>query len=204
MRGEIAKAETALVEIQAAALAAGTRPMQASACFAEAMLALSTGNIATAKNRFEDALDLWDRSGAPFETAQARMGLAQSLLALGRTQEADEQARAALKVFTHLGAMPVVAFAEYLLHQIESAPQSHDNGSDLPDLTTRELEVLRLIAVGKSNQEIAGELVLSIRTVERHISNIYTKIGATGTAARSIATALALRHNLTPSPTQSH
>jgi DNA-binding NarL/FixJ family response regulator len=100
--------------------------------------------------------------------------------------------------------MPVVTFAEYILHQIASAPQSHSNGSDLPDLTTRELEVLRLIAVGKSNQEIAGELVLSIRTVERHISNIYTKIGATGAAARSIATALALRHNLTPSPAQSH
>jgi predicted ATPase/DNA-binding NarL/FixJ family response regulator len=63
------------------------------------------------------------------------------------------------------------------------------------DLTAREVEVLRLIAMGKSNQEIASDLVLSRRTAERHISNIYQKIGATGKVARATATAYALRHN---------
>lgn len=67
-----------------------------------------------------------------------------------------------------------------------------------PDgLTKREVEVLRLIAAGKSNQEIAWELVLSLRTVERHIANIYQKIGATGRTARATATAYALKHGLT-------
>ncbi|HET9495645.1 MAG TPA: tetratricopeptide repeat protein [Chloroflexia bacterium] len=65
------------------------------------------------------------------------------------------------------------------------------------DLTVREMEVLRLIAAGKSNQEIAQGLVLSLRTVERHISNIYQKIGATGRIARATATAYAMRHGLT-------
>jgi predicted ATPase/DNA-binding CsgD family transcriptional regulator len=65
------------------------------------------------------------------------------------------------------------------------------------DLTEREVEVLRLIAAGSSNQEIARELVLSLRTVERHISNIYQKIGATGRVARATATAYALKHGLT-------
>jgi predicted ATPase/DNA-binding CsgD family transcriptional regulator len=69
--------------------------------------------------------------------------------------------------------------------------QPHPN-----DLTEREMEVLRLIAAGKSNQEIAQGLVLSLRTVERHISNIYQKIGATGRIARATATAYALRHGL--------
>ena len=65
------------------------------------------------------------------------------------------------------------------------------------DLTEREVEVLRLIAAGKSNQQISAELVLSLRTVERHISNIYQKIGATGKVARATAATYALRHGLT-------
>jgi DNA-binding CsgD family transcriptional regulator len=65
------------------------------------------------------------------------------------------------------------------------------------DLTEREVEVLRLIAAGKSNQEIAQELVLSLRTVERHISNVYEKIGVHGKAARVSASAFATKHGLT-------
>jgi DNA-binding NarL/FixJ family response regulator len=63
-------------------------------------------------------------------------------------------------------------------------------------LTQREIEVLRLIAVGKSNQKIAEELILSIRTVERHVSNIYEKIGVHGNTARAAATAYAFSHGL--------
>ena len=81
----------------------------------------------------------------------------------------------------------------------DSGQVSTTRGHESPypdDLTEREVEVLRLIAVGKSNQEIGQELVLSRRTVERHISNIYLKIGATGKVARAAATAYALRHGL--------
>jgi ATP/maltotriose-dependent transcriptional regulator MalT len=62
------------------------------------------------------------------------------------------------------------------------------------ELTTRELEVLGLIAAGRSNREIAAELVLSVRTVERHIENIYGKIGASGRVSRAIATAYVYTH----------
>ena len=68
------------------------------------------------------------------------------------------------------------------------------------NLTPREVEVLRLLAAGKSNQEIATELVLSIRTAERHIANIYEKIGARGKTARAAATAFAFAHGLLPAP----
>lgn len=65
-------------------------------------------------------------------------------------------------------------------------------------LTPREGEVLRLLAAGKSNREVAAELVLSIRTAERHIANIYEKLGAHGKTARAAATAFAFSHGLIP------
>ncbi|HET9223667.1 MAG TPA: LuxR C-terminal-related transcriptional regulator, partial [Roseiflexaceae bacterium] len=82
-----------------------------------------------------------------------------------------------------------------------SAPQETPSGPVAPlepaGLTPREIEVLRLITAGKSNQEIAHELTLSVRTVERHISNIYQKIDVYGNTARAAATAYAFSHGLT-------
>jgi DNA-binding NarL/FixJ family response regulator len=69
------------------------------------------------------------------------------------------------------------------------------------ELTAREVEVLRLLAAGKSNREIAAEMVISIRTAERHIANIYEKIGAHGKTARAAATAFAFSHSLIPQQT---
>ena len=171
--------------------------MQASARFAAGVVAMAAANYDTAKDCFEDAIDLWMRSDAPYETALARLELAQALLALGRHQAAAQQAREALDVFNQLGALPDAARAAALIGKIASTPRGRgDTTPTLADLPPRELEVLRLIAAGKSNQEIARELVLSIRTVERHISNIYTKVGASGTDAGAIATTYALHHGL--------
>ena len=75
-------------------------------------------------------------------------------------------------------------------------PSSRDK-TRTGELTEREIQVLHLIASGKSNQQIASELVLSLRTVERHISNIYQKIGAHGKAARVSATTYAAKHGIT-------
>ena len=86
---------------------------------------------------------------------------------------------------------PLLERATVLRAQIESGPKP---APTLPDgLTQREVEVLRLISVGKSSREVAEELVLSIRTVERHITNIYGKINARN---RADATAYALGHDL--------
>lgn len=74
----------------------------------------------------------------------------------------------------------------------------------IAELTAREVQVLRLLAAGKSNREIAAELVLSIRTAERHIANIYEKLGAHGKTARAAATAFAFSHGLVPQPTNGH
>ena len=95
--------------------------------------------------------------------------------------------------------------SEYLegaVSQAEAAPPPQGDGGLLPsglELTPRELEVLRLVAAGKSNQDIARSLVLSVRTVERHVSNIYIKLGATGPTARATTAAFALQHGVMPS-----
>jgi DNA-binding NarL/FixJ family response regulator len=88
-----------------------------------------------------------------------------------------------------------VLSAQALAFGASSAEAPTPGGPSAPDgLTPRELEVLRLLASGRSNREIAEELVLSVRTVERHVTNLYAKIGARGKAD---ATAYAFRHNLT-------
>jgi predicted ATPase/DNA-binding CsgD family transcriptional regulator len=105
------------------------------------------------------------------ELLQAALGLMEQLSMEGEAQKVREQ----------LGALskPVATRVSFPDH-----------------LTRREVEVLRLIAAGEDNQSIAALLVLSVRTVERHISNIYSKIGAAGAASRAMATAYALRHDL--------
>jgi DNA-binding NarL/FixJ family response regulator len=197
-RGDRAQARLALAELEAIATTVATGPLRASVSFAAGLVAAAEGEYKTACRHFEDAVDLYKRSGAPFETAQARIGLARALLALGRIQAADQQARKAQEALQWLGAVPEADRAAALLRDIEAIPYKQIALTPrMADLTPREIEVLRLIAAGKSNQEIAAILVLSVRTVERHISNIYAKIGASGAVARATATAYAFHHGLT-------
>ena len=96
-----------------------------------------------------------------------------------------------LQISAELGMLPLMDRSAALRAQHQSG---HDSVPDSPDgLTRREVEVLRLIANGQSSRYVADELVVSVRTVERHIANIYLKINA---RTRSDATAYALRHEL--------
>src|SRR5262249_52362294 len=95
MRGDHIRAEAVLAELRAATAIVATRSMEASIRSAEGAIAAATADYDTAKSCFQDAVDLWTRSGAPFEAALARVGLARSLLALGRTQAAEQHAREA-------------------------------------------------------------------------------------------------------------
>ena len=195
--GAVEQAAQTSTELQSIATAITTEPLRAAADYVEGAVAAARGDHETALRKYEDAVDLYMRNGAPFETAQARLGLARALLLLGRIPAARQQARKALEAMQELGAAREAERAAALLRDIETAP--HEQIALAPgmaDLTPREIEILRLIAAGKSNQEIAAVLVLSVRTVERHISNIYSKIGASGAVARATATAYALHHGL--------
>ena len=155
----------------------GTTASAAAASFAEGMLAAAAGSWEEARRAFEDAVDLYARAGGRWE-ARAR---APSAGARRCARSATTRRPSARR------APPTRRCAPSARARRRPTPPPAPAG-----LTAREVEVLRLVARGRSNQEIATELVLSVRTVERHIANIYDKIGASGRAARAAAASYAL------------
>ncbi len=125
---------------------------------------------------------IWQDLDAPYEAARTRALVADACRRLGDDEAADLELEAARESFRRLGAAPDLARTE-----------TRDDRSDTHGLTRRELEVLRLIAAGHSNRVIATHLVISERTVERHVSNILAKLGA---SSRTGATAYAYEHRL--------
>jgi DNA-binding NarL/FixJ family response regulator len=194
--GQAEAAEEHVRELDEIAEKAPTDPIRATSSVARGTLAAARGDHALARAALEDATDYYERHGAPFEAARARLEMAASLAALGRTVEAERAALAALESFEAVGAAREAARAAEAVRRINPASSREARLADASGLSQREIEVLGLLAKGMSNQEIARILVLSVRTVERHISTIYDKIGVSGRAARAAATAYAIRRGL--------
>jgi DNA-binding NarL/FixJ family response regulator len=127
----------------------------------------------------------WQALEAPYEAARARALVGLACRALGDDDAAAFELEAARGVFAGLGAAPDLARVESL---IPTAGPGGPHG-----LTPRELEVLRLVAAGKSNREIAAELVVSEHTVARHLQNIYAKLRV---SSRTAASAFAFANDL--------
>jgi LuxR family maltose regulon positive regulatory protein len=191
-RGELEDAVAALEELRAIVGGVGTRPLQAGADLAEGVLAAAQGEHQLARRLLEDAVDGFERGGAPYEEAQARLELAASLTALGRDDAASREAGAALARLLELGAVDGAERARRILAACGRAP-----APGLPDITPREADVLRLLAEGLTNRQIAERLVLSEHTVHRHVTNILRKLGLpsrTAAAAHAVRAGLAETH----------
>lgn len=186
-----ARADVApLDELRAAAAAIGTLPVLGAARLAEGIWLASRDDPAAARVALEDAVDLLIKAGTPYEEARARAALAGTLAAMGRMPLAEQEASTARETFAKLGARGDADRAAAVLHaKLPSA-------ADPAGLSRREREVIRLLARGHANAEIAEALFLSVRTVERHVSNIYAKLGASGRTARVAATDHAHRTGL--------
>ena len=168
----------------------GTAALRACADLDEGMLAAAGGDHGRARALLEDAVDRFERSGSPFETAKARIELATSLLALGRTDAAEHEAAAAADSLLELGADLEAARARRILAASRSGAGAR---SVLPELTAREREVLRLLAEGLTNRQIAERLVVSEHTVHRHVTNMLRKLDL---PSRTAAAAHAVRAGL--------
>lgn len=195
--GAIDEARVAADELEATARAIRTEPLEAIALLSNGRLLAASGNLQGARQCLEDAVDLFRHIGAPFETARARIQLAHVLKDTDRRSAAVIEVREAAAVFKRLGAAQELRRAASMFCDLGvSQPQADTETSSSANLTGRETEVLGLVAHGLTNHQIADELFISVRTVERHISSIYGKIGAEGSSARSVATVYALERGL--------
>lgn len=174
-------------ELSSIATLVATIPLRAAASFASGYVALGAGNANEARNYFEDAVDLYTRSGAPFETGRAQIQLARALGKLGQIKAAIEEASHARKLLSELKAELETSRAQSLLNALLEGPENGQcaESTSIKDsgLTNRELEVLRLVAEGLSNQKIAERLFVSDHTVHRHLANILNKMDASTRAA---------------------
>ena len=175
------------------ARAVSTSAARARVLAAEGVCAAAAGRHSSAVPFLEDASDLFHEAGGAFEAAQVRADLARSLQALGRTEAARREFDRAIETFRALGAERHVTRTLALQRGAGTQGQGTSNPGGL---SPRELEVLRLVARGHSNSEIADELVLSVRTVERHVATIYEKLNFEGRNARAAAVSYALREGI--------
>jgi DNA-binding CsgD family transcriptional regulator len=169
-------------ELSEIASAFGNPAVRAMAAYAAANVALASGNVEDALGRARESSRLWGDIGSPYEAARARVLVARALRELGDHDSAAGEFAVARRAFAEVGAAPAAEELDRLL------------GRPRPGgLTEREVEVLRLAAEGRSNHDIARALVLSQKTVERHLSNIFTKLGV---PSRTAAAAYAHEHGL--------
>jgi LuxR family transcriptional regulator, maltose regulon positive regulatory protein len=189
-RGELEDAREALQALREIERLVGTAPLRASADLAEGLLAAAAGDHHRARTLLEDAVDRFERSGGPFEAAQARVELATTMVALGRAGAAEREAGVALERLLELGAVVEAGRARRVL---SASARDGAAGSPLPGVTPREREVLHLLTEGLTNQQIAERLVVSEHTVHRHVTNILRKLDL---PSRTAAAALAVRSGL--------
>ena len=184
------RARNALEELRSIAASAGTPPLLASASFAAGLVALATGDLDEARRELEDSVDRFDESGAPFEAACARIDLASVMERLGRTDAAAAEVERALADLTRLDARVEMSSAHALRDRLSAlrpasstATPRDAGGLRAAGLTARELEVLRLISTGLSNQAIAERLFISEHTVHRHVANTLSKLDVSSRSA---------------------
>ena len=180
--GDLDAAGEALDELDAIAEAFDTAILRATALSTRGRLDLARRDAPAACAALHEAVERWQALDVPYEVATTRTLLGQAQREMGDTAAAAVSFAAAASVFDEIGA------------QLDARLVYGDGKPTHPDgLTDREVEVLRLLATGLTNNEIAAELYLSAKTVSRHLSNIFTKIGV---SSRAAATAYAFEHDL--------
>ncbi len=183
--GELEQAQGACDELDGVAERFATDVLQAMAARARGALRLARGAPQDAVEPLRLAFRTWRRIGAHYTAARIRVLLANAYRALGDRDGAHLEEAAARRVFGELGAT----------RDLEGTADGDVRGvsASRHGLTDRQIEVLRLVARGNTNKEIARALGLSEKTVDRHLSNIFSKIDV---SSRSAATAFAYEHQL--------
>jgi DNA-binding CsgD family transcriptional regulator len=191
--GNTPRAEEALTELRSVAgVVVASGSMQAALRFAEGLVA-AEADPASAKACFEDAVELWTGAGAPFEAARGRVDLGRILFRLGRRAAAQEEVSKAVETLHAIGALRAASRAQALARELDQAGTLAAQVASSGPLSGREIEVLRLVAQGLTNKQIASRLCRSEHTVHRHVANIFTKLDL---PSRAAAVSYAAKHGL--------
>ena len=182
---DLPTAREAAEELSALASDTGAPILRASSAHAMGSVLLTEGDATGALTALRAAWAAWQEIEAPYEAARARVLMGLACRALGDDDAAELELDAARRVFQRLSAAPDLARVNDL-----TRAETH---RDARTLTPRELQVIGLIASGRTNHAIAEALSISDRTVDRHVSNIFTKLAL---SSRSAATAYAYQHGL--------
>jgi len=182
--GDLVEARRAADELSAIASDYESVMLRAIAADVQGMVALAEENAQHALVSLRVARTTWQELDAPYEIARTRVLIGLACRALGDDDTAALELEAATSAFEQLGALPDLARVEAFVR-----PELNETHG----LTPRELEVLRLVAAGKTNRDIAKELVISEHTIARHVQNIFTKLRV---SSRTAATAFAFEHDL--------
>jgi DNA-binding CsgD family transcriptional regulator/tetratricopeptide (TPR) repeat protein len=183
--GDVAKARRAADELSAIAGGYDIFMLRAIAAHVQGMVALAEEDAQHALVALRAARATWQELDAPYEIARTRVLIGLACRALGDEQTGALELEGATTEFERLGALPDLARVEALTRRTAT--------QDVHGLTPRELQVLRLVAAGKTNRDIATDLVVSEHTVARHVQNIFTKLRV---SSRTAATAFAFEHDL--------
>jgi DNA-binding CsgD family transcriptional regulator len=181
--GDIDSARQATAELAGIAAVYPTAGVQAELAAARGAVALSEGDPAAALPLLRSASRAWREIDVPHAVATVSVLLGLACRAVGDEDAAQLELESARSTFVRLGARPDLQRAEELLRPAEVPGP----------LSAREIEVLRLVAAGKTNHAIATELFVSERTVHRHVSNIFDKLGV---RSRAAAASYAIQHHL--------
>jgi DNA-binding NarL/FixJ family response regulator len=177
-----AMASVAADELDAVASAYRSSGLQAAAKRSRGAVLLATGRTEEALSILRSACSGWTELEAPYDCAKVRVLMARAYRQLGDIESSDRELDAARSVFEELGA------------ELDAKEAGGERRATLPKgLTEREAEVLALVAAGRTNRQIADELFLSQKTVARHVSNIFTKLGVT---TRTAAARFAFEHGI--------
>lgn len=183
--GELEIAKAAAAELEALAAGMDAPFLRASSTQATGVALLAQGDAQAALAVLRDAWAAWQQLEAPYESAQVRVLIGRACQRLGDEETARSHYDAAARTFEQLGAAPALA-------ELEKAAETPDAAYE-SQLSSRELQVLRLVATGQSNREIAARLFISEHTVAGHLSNIFNKLGV---PSRTAATAYAFERGL--------
>jgi ATP/maltotriose-dependent transcriptional regulator MalT len=183
LQGNHRGAQEALEVVRELSESVSTLPLKAALRYSAGALAVASKNYDEAVACFEDAAALYQRCGAPYETARARLELAATLVMLDRLERARSEAATALDTLSRLDSTRFAARATALIEEIDRRSGAAPSPATSSLLTERQVEVLRLISRGMNDREIAEALVVSEHTVHRHVANILQRLELPSRAA---------------------